>query len=602
MHKHWFEGIGISYNNRNLASQRKTACHLGSCVSISYWFRIDFEFAYRRSDRIARHKDMQIARFWVTKFLRPRENSRKPSFRFFFGMARSIPESRCGYVVLWMAFYFMFEPIPLAVTALLPVAAFPMLGLLTTTEACTPYMKDTIMMYVGSLTLAVAVEHCNLHKRIALKVLLIIGTGARWLMLGFMTTTMFLSMWISNTATTAMMVPIVDAVLDELEKEEKKTLKSDGSAISMVTIRSNTSSQSIWSTEMNKNPFQISVQLSNASNSGPKKDYRHLRDSLLLSIAYAANCGGTGTVIGSGPNLVFKGLVEELYPDSNELTFASWLIYNSPVMVICVFLCWIGLQLFYQPCCFKDDAKTEAAARNAVLKSYKELGSITLANLKSSLANLKSKPGNLKSRLANLKSKPVNLKYRLMNFKTSNTISSGSFLWFLRDPQFIDGWSTYMLNGRGIRDATPAIGVCLLLFIIPSKPSLTEYSPPLLNWRTAQRKIPWGVLLLLGSGFVVADAAKKSHLSVWLSSQLSYLNFLSPAVICIILTFMASILTEVISNMSMATIMLPVVSEMAEAVKVHPFFLMLPVTIGCSFAMILPVGNPSMPSSSMPAP
>ncbi|GFS45247.1 hypothetical protein TNIN_58381 [Trichonephila inaurata madagascariensis] len=465
-------------------------------------------------------------------------------------------ESRCGFVVLWMAFYFMLEPVPLAVTALLPVAAFPVLGLLSTTEACTPYMKDTIMMYVGSLTLAVAVEHCNLHKRIALKVLLIIGTGARWLMLGFMTTTMFLSMWISNTATTAMMVPIVDAVLDELQREEKKNLKSDA-AISMITIRSNTSN-SPWNSEANKNHYQVNMQLSNSSSSGPQKDYRHLRDSLLLSIAYAANCGGTGTVIGSGPNLVLKGLVEELYPDSTELTFASWLIYNAPVMVICVLICWIGLQLFYQPCCLKEDNKAQTAARNAVLKSYQELGSITFHEA------------------------AVAILFLLV-----------VVLWFLRDPQFIDGWSTYITNGRNIRDATPAVGVCLLLFIIPSKPSLTEHSPPLLNWRTAQRKIPWGVLLLLGSGFVVADAAKKSHLSVWLSSQLSYLNFLSPAVICIILTFMASILTEVISNMSMATIMLPVVSEMAEAVKVHPFFLMLPVTIGCSFAMILPVGNPS---------
>ncbi|GFT97985.1 hypothetical protein NPIL_21361 [Nephila pilipes] len=438
-------------------------------------------------------------------------------------------ESRCGFVVLWMAFYFMLEPVPLAVTALLPVAAFPILGLLSTTEACTPYMKDTIMMYVGSLTLAVAVEHCNLHKRIALKVLLIIGTGARWLMLGFMTTTMFLSMWISNTATTAMMVPIVDAVLDELQKEEKKNLKNEV-AISMMTIRSNTST-SLWSSETNKNHYQVNMQLSNSSSSGPQKDYRHLRDSLLLSIAYAANCGGTGTVIGSGPNLVLKGLVEELYPDSTELTFASWLIYNAPVMLICVFICWIGLQLFYQPCCLKEDSKAQAAARNAVLKSYQELGSITFHEA------------------------AVAFLFLLV-----------VVLWFLRDPQFVDGWSTYITNGRNIRDATPAVGVCLLLFIIPSKPSLTEHSPPLLNWRTAQRKIPWGVLLLLGSGFVVADAAKKSHLSVWLSSQLSYLNFLSPAVICIILTFMASILTEVISNMSMATIMLPVVSEMVRLV------------------------------------
>ncbi|GFT08300.1 hypothetical protein TNCV_1439011 [Trichonephila clavipes] len=326
-------------------------------------------------------------------------------------MALNDEESRCGFVVLWMAFYFMLEPVPLAVTALLPVAAFPVLGLLSTTEACTPYMKDTIMMYVGSLTLAVAVEHCNLHKRIALKVLLIIGTGARWLMLGFMTTTMFLSMWISNTATTAMMVPIVDAVLDELQREEKKNLKSDA-AISMITIRSNTSN-SLWNSEANKNHYQVNMQLSNSSSSGPQKDYRHLRDSLLLSIAYAANCGGTGTVIGSGPNLVLKGLVEELYPDSTELTFASWLIYNAPVMVICVFICWIGLQLFYQPCCLKEDNKAQAAARNVVLKSYQELGSITFHEA------------------------AVAILFLLV-----------VVLWFLRDPQFVDGWSTYITNGR----------------------------------------------------------------------------------------------------------------------------------------------------------
>ncbi|XP_035226417.1 solute carrier family 13 member 5-like isoform X2 [Stegodyphus dumicola] len=467
-------------------------------------------------------------------------------------------EARCGYVVLWMAFYFMLEPVPLAVTALLPVVTFPLLGLLSTSEACSPYMKDTIMMYVGGLTLAVAVEHCNLHKRIALRVLLIIGAGARWLMLGFMITTMFLSMWISNTATTAMMVPIVDAVLNELEKEEreKEPLKSDV-PVSLLSVPSGLS-PSVWGLESNKNHYQINMQLSNGSNSSPEKDYKQLRDSLLLSIAYAANCGGTGTVIGSGPNLVLKGLMEELYPKSTELTFASWLMYNAPVMVICVFICWIGLQFFYLPCCSKEEKKTEVAAKNAVLKSYRELGDITFHETAVALLFI-----------------------------------SVVLLWFLRDPQFIDGWSTFMKNGKNIRDATPVIGICVLLFIIPARPSLTEHSPPLLDWRSAQRKIPWGVLLLLGSGFVVADAAKKSHLSVWLSAQLSYMNFLSPDVIVIILTFLASVLTEVISNMSMATIMLPVVSEMAEAVKVHPLFLMLPVTIGCSFAMILPVGNPS---------
>ncbi|XP_071033527.1 Na(+)/citrate cotransporter isoform X3 [Parasteatoda tepidariorum] len=428
--------------------------------------------------------------------------------------------SRCGYVVIWMAFYFMLEPVPLPVTALIPVFAFPLLGVLSTTEACAPYMKDTIMMYVGSLTLAVAVEHCNLHKRIALKVLLLIGTGPRWLMLGFMVTTMFLSMWISNTATTAMMVPIVDAVLDELEKEERKTMKCDAaiSCKKMISLPSNASSSTIWNVELNKNHYQINMQLSNNSNSSPEKEFRRLRDSLLLSIAYAANCGGTGTVIGSGPNLVLKGLMEDS----------------------------------------KETKRAKISAENIVLKSYKELGKITFHET------------------------AVAVLFILV-----------VFLWFLRDPQFLNGWAYYIPYGKNIRDATPVLGVCVLLFIIPSKPSLTERSPPLLVWKTAQKKLPWGILLLLGSGFVIADAAKKSHLSSWLSSQLSYLNVLSPSAIVIILTFMASILTEVISNMSMATIMLPVVSEMAEALHVHPLYLMLPVTIGCSFAMILPVGNPS---------
>lgn len=464
-------------------------------------------------------------------------------------------ESRCGYVVLWMAFYFMLEPVPLAVTALLPVVTFPLFGILSTSEACSPYMKDTIMMYVGGLMMAVAVEHCNLHKRIALRILLFIGTGARWLMLGFMVTTMFLSMWISNTATTAMMVPIVDAVLNELEKEEreKEPLKND-----IIVTMPSPLSPTIWGIETNKNAYTFSIQMANADSQNTDKGYKTLRDSLLLSIAYAANCGGTGTVIGSGPNLVLKGLTEELYPKSTELTFASWLIYNAPVMVICVVICWCGLQFFYLPCCAKEDKKTRLAAKNAVLNSYKELGEMTFHEA------------------------AVAVLFILV-----------VVLWFLRDPQFLDGWSTFLPNGKKIRDATPAIGVCLLLFIIPSKISLTEHHPPLLDWRTAQRKIPWGVLMLLGSGFAVAEAAKRSHLSAWLSTQLAYLNFLSPDVLVIILTFMASILTEVISNMSMATIMLPVVSEMAEAVKVHPLYFMLPVTIGCSFAMILPVGNPS---------
>merc|ERR1719244_1089221 len=119
-----------------------------------------------------------------------------------------------------MAVFWLTECLPLPVTSTLPMIALPLLGLMSTKDVAVNYLNSTNYMFFGGLVMAIAVEHCGLHLRVALKIIKMVGASQARLMLGFMITTMFISMWISNTATTAMMLPIVDAVVKAINEKD----------------------------------------------------------------------------------------------------------------------------------------------------------------------------------------------------------------------------------------------------------------------------------------------------------------------------------------------------------------------------------------------
>ncbi|XP_078278782.1 Na(+)/citrate cotransporter-like isoform X3 [Rhinoraja longicauda] len=255
-------------------------------------------------------------------------------------------EAYCGFIVLLMAVYWCTEVIPLAVTAMLPILLFPMFGIMTSKEVCKQYMKDTNMLFLGGLMVAVAVESCNLHKRIALRALLLVGVRPALLMLGFMCVTAFLSMWISNTATTAMMVPIAQAVLQQLNTtttnpgdpepghpEPRDPEPGHGQTAGDLELETKDATDQA--------PIPLEVQIRNTevdrerrASSVPYSDelreQRQMQKMLSLSICYSASIGGTATLTGTGPNLVLKGQFNQYISDATVVMLITFLMFIMP--------------------------------------------------------------------------------------------------------------------------------------------------------------------------------------------------------------------------------------------------------------------------------
>jgi len=226
-------------------------------------------------------------------------------------------------IAILMALWWVTEIIPLAITSLLPFILFPVLGVMNGKVVASNYFNDIIFLFLGGFLFALAMQKWDLHKRIALKLLLVVGNSPAKIMLGFMLSTSFLSMWISNTATTMLMVPILISIILKLE-------------------------------EVN-----------------PKENIQHFSTGLLLAVAYSASIGGISTLVGTPPNLSFARIFAIYFPNAPDISFASWFFYAFPIVVILFLITFAYLYFVFVK---RDASKWTTIDASTIKNEYKKLG------------------------------------------------------------------------------------------------------------------------------------------------------------------------------------------------------------------------------------
>uniref|UniRef100_A0A8D3BV44 Solute carrier family 13 member 2 n=1 Tax=Scophthalmus maximus TaxID=52904 RepID=A0A8D3BV44_SCOMX len=484
----------------------------------------------------------------------------------------SIPSSqaRCGYAIILMALYWCTECMPLAVTALLPVVLFPMMGIMTAGAVSVEYLKDSNMLFIGGLLVAIAVEHWNLHKRIALRVLLLVGVRPSLLMMGFMIVASFLSMWISNMASTAMMLPIAKAVLQQLQATEAQADERDFQAAAAednpaFELELADKKQEISNSRQPDTKTQ-QESLRESRRQALEAKYVHLTKGLSLSVCYSASIGGTATLTGTTPNLILKGQIDKIFPGNGDvINFASWFGFAFPNMLLMLVLSWFWLQFLFLGsnlkksfgCGVKSDRDKEAYA--VIKEEYLKLGRMKFAE------------------------------GAVLTIFTLLVV-----LWFTREPGFIDGWATLLFNKEKafVSDGTVAIFILMFKLHLGLTGKPVKSPPSLLNWQVVHERMPWNIVLLLGGGFAMAAASEESGLSKWLGESLSPLQNIPAYAISLLLSLLVATFTECFSNTATTTLFLPILASMATAIKLHPLYVMLPCTIAASLAFMLPVATP----------
>lgn len=531
-------------------------------------------------------------------------------------------EASCAYVLIVTAVYWVSEAVPLGAAALVPAFLYPFFGVLRSNEVAAEYFKNTTLLLVGVICVAAAVEKWNLHKRIALRMVMMAGAKPGMLLLCFMSCTTLLSMWLSNTSTTAMVMPIVEAVLQELVNAEEDQLVASNSnteeaeptslgvnnsqpSLELIFVNEDTSTTDFTSLMQNKNlngaptitnprktanhqdkqhPSQEKplVPTSGPRNQEVNRKYKSHHDQMIckclsLSISYAATIGGLTTIIGTSTSLIFLEHFNNQYPAAEVVNFGTWFLFSFPISLIMLVVSWFWMHWLFLGCNFKETCslskksktKREELSEKRIREEYEKLGAISYPEMVTGFF------------------------FILM-----------TVLWFTREPGFVPGWDSFF-EKKGYRtDATVSIFLGFLLFLIPAKkpcfgkkkdgedrePSLRM--EPIITWKDFQKTMPWEIVILVGGGYALASGSKSSGLSTWIGHQMLSLSSLPPWAVTLLACILVSIVTEFVSNPATITIFLPILCSLSETLHINPLYTLIPVTMCISFAVMLPVGNP----------
>ncbi len=390
-------------------------------------------------------------------------------------------------IALWMASWWILGTIPLYATSLIPLVLFPVLGIIDVSKIPLYYIDKIVLLFLGGFLLAKAIETSALHKRFALNILKTFGTNPRYIVGAFIIITASLSAWMTNTASTLLILPIAIAIISQIKNSQERS---------------------------------------------------KFGTCLMLCVAYSASIGGVATLIGTPPNALFASLSQPLA--GIDVSFGQWMMVGVPVSAISLVILWL------------------------YMVNVSKLGKTPIAGTRQMIKLELEKIGKM-----------------IKDEKIVMIVFVGTAVGWISRGLI---WKDYF---PFIEDYTIVLVAVIILLVIPS----TKTNKRLLDLNSA-RKIPWGVLVLIGGGLALAGGFTATGLDSWIADQLLFVSGMEYFVVLLIIISITIFSGEIMSNTAGAALLLPVMASLATVLDMNPILLMAPVAIATSYGFIMPIATP----------